>query len=73
MAYVFSQSPLASVRIFDFNGTDGNTLNLTNINSTISADSLIAGIQQFLDVSGLSQAFDPESVSCSITQTVVED
>lgn len=72
MAYQFQKSAVASVKISQWRGTDGSTLTLSNINGSLSsADSLVAGVSQFLSIVGLQNAFQPTKMSRVVTESVV--
>lgn len=74
MAYRFQVSPVASLRIEQFQGTDGNNLTLNGINGSLSsADSLVAGVRQFLGIVGLENSFNPTKVYRVVTESVVNE
>lgn len=71
MAYEFQTSPVASVKIANWRGQSGTTLNIPNINGSLSsADSLVAGIQQFLSIAGLQNEFNPNNLSRVVSENV---
>lgn len=72
MAYQFQKSDVASVKISHWRGT-ANTLNISGINGSLSsADSLVAGVQQFLSISGLQNELVPTRMSRVVTESVVD-
>lgn len=74
MAYSFQVSPVASLRIEQFQGTDGNNLTLNGVNGSLSsADSIVAGVRQFLGVVGLQDSFNPTKMYRVVTERVVNE
>ena len=72
MAYQFETSGIASVKIFHWRGT-ANTLNISGINGSLSsADSLVAGVQQFFSIAGLQNEVVPTRMARVVTENVVD-
>lgn len=71
MAYTFVKENVGS---FKFNGaTDQSTLNLTGINATLDADTVIYGINGLLYIAGRQNDFDALTGIRTVKEDVDED